>query len=105
MQSFKNKIVSLTNKAVGIIGVGTDPYFEGKHYFDNYDNDVEELALNRFKNHCDGCEHNEEEPIDFLKVADKIIPKISERMCGNCGGCTLSYKLRQSITKCKKWSE
>lgn len=105
MQNFKKKIVSLAKKAKGVIEVGTDPFLEGKHYFENYDKDVEELAFDRFKNNCDGCDYNEPEPIDFLRVNDIIIPEISERMCGLCGGCTLSYKLRQSITKCEKWQE
>jgi len=96
MQSFKKKIVTLMN-------VGVDPLMEGMHNFKHYDIDIELLAMDRAKE-CIGCEMFIDEPIDFLRVIDKNIPELSNKMCDECG-CTLSYKLRQSISKCSKWLE
>lgn len=96
MQSFKKKIVSL-------ISNGIEPLEFGMHNFKHHDLDVELLAKER-SDECEKCEMNVEEPIPFLRVEDKNIPELSNKMCDECG-CTLSYKLRQSITKCKKWSE
>lgn len=96
MQSFKKKIVSL-------IEHGTDGLGEGMRNFKNYDKEVETLAESR-KNTCIGCEFYVDEPIPFLRVEDKRISELSNKMCNKCG-CTLSYKLRQSIDKCDKWQE
>lgn len=96
MQSFKKKIVSL-------ISNGIEPLQEGMNNFNNPIKEIELLAEER-KNVCVGCKFYVEEPISFLKVMDDCIPELSEMMCDECG-CTLSYKLRQSQTKCKKWQE
>lgn len=96
MQSFKKKILSL-------ISNGLEPLEIGMRNFKNIDIDIELLAIDRAKK-CTGCEMFIDEPINFLKVIDKYIPGISNKMCDECG-CTLSYKLRQSKTKCKKWLE
>ena len=96
MQSFKKKIVSLVTN-------GIEPLEEGLYNFKHPNINVERLAEDR-KNTCIGCEFYIEEPIKFLRVQDKIIPELSNMYCDECG-CTLSYKLRQSITKCDKWQE
>lgn len=96
MQSFKKKIVSLVSN-------GIEPLEVGMHNFYNLDLEIERLAESR-KDECLECESYVEEPIKFLRVEDKKIIELSNKMCDDCG-CTLSYKLRQSITKCKKWSE
>ena len=96
MQSFKKKIVSLMSN-------GLEPLEIGMRNFKNIDIDVELLAIDRMEI-CKGCSFFVEEPIDFLRVTDKNIPEISNKMCDECG-CTLSYKLRQSKTKCIKWLE
>lgn len=96
MQSFKKKIVSLIEN-------GLEPLEIGIHNFKHPNIDVELLAIERTKE-CLFCEFFVEEPIDFLKVIDKNISELSNKMCDECG-CTLSYKLRQSKTKCEKWLE
>jgi len=96
MQSFKKKVLSLVTH-------GIEPLEVGIRNFKHYDLDVELLAIDRMY-HCAGCEFFVDEPIDFLKVTDKNIPELSEKMCDICG-CTLSYKTRQSIEKCSKWQE
>lgn len=94
MQSFKKKIVSLINN-------GIDPLSVGYDNFKKTDIEVEKLAEERSLD-CSNCENFTDEPIGFLKVKDEKIPLISNKMCDECG-CTLSYKLRQSIIKCDKW--
>lgn len=96
MQSFKKKIVSLVTN-------GIDPIIEGVHNFRVINKDVEILAKIRSIT-CGNCEMCIDEPIQFLAVEDKRIESISGKFCDDCG-CTLSYKLRQSITKCRKWQE
>jgi len=96
MQSFKKKIVSLVTN-------GIEPLEVGMHNFRNPVLEIERLAENRM-NECSGCEFFQTEPISFLRVEDKRITELSNMYCEECG-CTSSYKLRQSITKCKKWSE
>ena len=96
MQSFKKKALSLVSN-------GIEPLEVGIRNFKHPDLDVELLANERAKT-CVGCEMFVKEPIEFLRVEDKVIPEISNKMCDECG-CTLSYKLRQSITKCDKWQE
>lgn len=96
MQSFKKKIVSLINN-------GTDPIEEGIRNFNNPVLEIERLAESR-KDECIVCDFYVDEPIKFLRVEDKNIVELSNKMCDECG-CTLSYKTRQSITKCKKWQE
>lgn len=63
------------------------------------------LAEKRLNDHCSTCEHNVEDPIEDMKVIDKEIPDLSGRMCKHCGGCVLSFKLRQSLKKCELWHE
>lgn len=96
MRSFKKKITTLLN-------VGIDPYKEGKGNFDNPVIEVEELAKQRLLD-CINCPNFVEEPIDFLRVKDKTIKELSNKMCDLCG-CTLPYKIRQSIEKCELWKE
>lgn len=96
MQSFKKKIVSLVSN-------GIEPLEVGMHNFRNPVLEIERLAENRM-NECLGCEFFQTEPIEMFRVIDKRITELSNMYCEECG-CTSSYKLRQSITKCKKWSE
>lgn len=96
MQSFKKKMVSLVTN-------GTEPLEEGLKNFRNPVLEIERLAENRM-HECSGCEFFQTEPIEMFRVIDKRIPELSNMYCEECG-CTLSYKLRQSIIKCKKWSE
>lgn len=96
MQSFKKKVVSLLKN-------GLEPLEIGMRNFKHTDLDVELLAIERLEI-CKGCEFFGKEPIDFLRVEDKNIPELSKKMCDECG-CTLSYKLRQSKTKCIKWQK
>jgi len=96
MQSFSKKIKSLVKE-------GLQPLEEGVLNFHNQVKEVEFTALKRSKI-CQGCIFFEDDPISFLRVEDKTLPLLSDKMCGECG-CTLSYKLRQSKTKCNKWQE
>lgn len=96
MQSFSKKIKSLVKN-------GLEHLEEGVLNFHNPIAEVEKLASERSKT-CEGCIFFEDEPISFLRVEDKRLPLLSNKMCGECG-CTLSYKLRQSKTKCDKWKE
>lgn len=96
MQSFKKKIVSLMEN-------GIEPLEVGMHNFRNPVLEIERLAENRM-NECSGCEFFQTEPIEMFRVIDKRIAELSNMYCEECG-CTLSYKLRQSIIKCDKWLE
>lgn len=96
MQSFKKKIKTLIKE-------GFEPVEEGVYNFHNKNVEVEELALRRSEK-CSVCPMFEDEPISFLRVEDKSLPLLSGKYCSDCG-CTLSYKLRQSKTKCEKWQE
>jgi len=96
MQSFSKKLITLAKDGMKPLSVG----FEN---FKNPKEEVEELAKERLF-HCINCKEFIEEPIDFLKVEDKRIPELSNKMCDECG-CTLSYKLRQSIKICDKWQK
>ena len=96
MQSFKKKIVSLAKN-------GIDPLIDGVTNFNNPNKEVELLANER-KEVCVKCPMFVDEPIPFLSVQDDRIKELSNKICDECG-CTLSYKLRQSKTKCDKWKE
>ncbi|MGI9582647.1 hypothetical protein ACR1PO_15740 [Chryseobacterium sp. RRHN12] len=63
-----------------------------------------ELANKRLENHCKSCKFSIDEPIPELRVEDKQIPELSGKTCGDCG-CILSYKLRQSVKKCRRWEQ
>lgn len=91
----------LSSKVKTLIEDGIDPYLEGKHNFYNPTNETESLAKERYET-CKGCRYFKLEPIPFLRVEDKRMPELSNMSCGLCG-CIESYKLRQSIKKCKKW--
>jgi hypothetical protein len=94
MRSFDKKINSVIKK-------GIDPIKMGIFNFKHPDIKTEDLAIER-KNTCVGCPLFVNEPIFFFKVSDPRIIELSGKMCDECG-CTLSYKLRQSIVKCEKW--
>lgn len=96
MQSFKKKIVSLVKN-------GIEPLNTGYDNFKHPNIDVEILAKER-KETCVKCTMFKTEPIPMLRVEDKNIPELSNMFCDMCG-CTLSYKLRQSIEKCDKWQK
>ena len=63
------------------------------------------IAKLRYNNYCKTCEHNVADPVTSMHEQDKHIPEISARMCNHCGGCVLSYKLRQDVKKCEYWNE
>jgi hypothetical protein len=96
MQSFRKKIKTL-------LKVGIDPITNGFTNFKNPTKETEKLALERLFD-CINCPAFLDEPILFLKVKDKNIPDFSGKFCDECG-CTLSYKVRQSISKCDKWQK
>lgn len=60
-------------------------------------------AKQRFIDFCKSCEHNVEDPVEDMREVDKQIPDLSGKMCDYCGGCVLSYKIRQTIKPCDKW--
>lgn len=62
-----------------------------------------EVARKRYEDFCKECDFNVQDPVPELRIQDKKIPELSERMCDHCGGCLLSYKLRQSIKPCEFW--
>lgn len=103
MLNFSKKIQSGKGKSLTLLEAGVEPLFEGKFNFENTNIDIELLANER-KNTCLSCEHFEDEPIEAFQIKDKNIPELSNKMCGDCF-CILSYKLRQSKTKCDKWLE
>lgn len=94
MQSFKKKIVSLVKNGIKPLNTGYDNF---KHQ----NKEVELLAKER-KETCFKCPMFQKEPVPILRVEDKNIPELSNMFCDDCG-CTLSYKLRQSIDTCIKW--
>lgn len=63
------------------------------------------LAQRRYEQHCKSCEHNVEDPVEDMRETDSEIPELSGRMCSHCGGCVLSFKIRQSVKKCDFWHE
>jgi len=81
--------------------MGLDPIKTGMYNFKYPDAQTEDLAIKR-KNTCIECPLYVDEPILFFKVTDPRIAELSNKMCDDCG-CTLSYKLRQSIVKCERW--
>lgn len=103
MQSFKKKIKSASGKALTLAEDGIEPFLEGKYNFENEYTEVEKLAKSR-KEICIDCEMYEDEPLESCQVNDERIPELTNKMCGDCL-CILSYKLRQSQTKCKKWQK
>lgn len=62
------------------------------------------IAKLRYDKYCKLCEHNVEDPVKSMHEVDKEISEISGRMCSHCGGCVLSFKLRQDIKKCEYWN-
>lgn len=82
---------------------GLDPFIKGKRNFDNQVDEIESLAKERAET-CKGCRYFKDEPIQWLRVEDKSILELSGKSCGKCG-CVLSYKTRQSIKTCSKWSK
>jgi len=94
MRSFKKKVETVIKK-------GIDPVKIGVYNFKHPDLQTEALAVER-KNTCINCPLYVDEPIIFFRVTDTRIVELSNKMCDDCG-CTLSYKLRQSIEKCERW--
>lgn len=92
---------SIIKKAKSIINHGIDPIQEGIENFQNPIAEIEKLADERL-DVCGSCELRAPEPIEFLRIKDERLPKASGKMCDDCG-CTLSYKIRQTKTKCEKW--
>lgn len=76
---------------------------EGVYNFKTKDKTAQMLAEKRYIESCIDCQHFIAETNDFFKVIDTEIPELTNMQCGDCGGCVLSYKLRQSKKICKKW--
>lgn len=98
-----SKLKSAINKGISILEFGIEPIAEGLKNFNSPIEEVETLAESRALT-CLGCPNYQTEPIEFLRVSDIRIPELSEMFCDDCG-CTLSYKLRQSINKCPLWQK
>ena len=64
-----------------------------------------DLAKKRFEDHCSICDFNVTDPVEDMRETDSQIPEASDKMCSHCGGCVMSYKLRQSVIKCEFWDE
>lgn len=93
----------LGSKLITIFADGLDPYTQGKENFKNKLPEIEELASKRLEV-CKGCRYFKDEPIHFFHVTDNNLPDVTGKSCGKCG-CILSYKLRQSLKPCSKWSK
>lgn len=92
---------SLSKKIKSLINNGLDPVEEGMFHFDHPDEAIEVLAKERLET-CKVCAEFVEEPISFFRIEDQRLPEASCKMCDECG-CTISYKIRQTKTKCDKW--
>ncbi len=95
-----SKLKSIAKKVQSLSKSGLEPYEIGKHNFENPSEEIEELAKERLE-YCN-CLINE--PIDFLRVEDKRIPELSNKVCKECF-CTAAYKFRQSKSPCPKWKQ
>ena len=62
------------------------------------------IAKLRYDKYCKSCKHNVPDPVKSMHEIDKSIPGLSGRMCDHCGGCVLSFKLRQDVKKCDYWN-
>lgn len=94
MQSFKKKVKS-------VIDNGFAPVNEGIANFASPSLEWEKIASERL-DICKNCPSFVTEPIPILRVKDSRLPEASKKMCDDCG-CTLAYKLRQSLSVCNKW--
>ncbi len=76
---------------------------QGYKNFEKENAEIEKIAKERAKI-CVGCEKYVTEPIKFLRIEDKRIPELSNKMCDACG-CVLPFLLRQNKKSCKleKW--
>lgn len=90
MQRFKKIAKSIVDNGLDAIEEGISNFKKGEN--PNYD----------FLKICLSCKDFKDDPIEFLKVKDKVEPKLTGKMCDDCG-CVLSYKLRQNKIICKKW--
>lgn len=97
------KINSIFTKAKTVLKTGIEPYEEGIYYYNNPEQEIEDLAKERVST-CVMCPMYIEEPVDICKVKDERIKDASEKMCRDCG-CTLSYKIRQTKQICDKWQK
>jgi len=96
MQSFKKKVSTLLSE-------GLDGLSEGIDNFKYNIPEVEAKAKKRLQT-CLTCPLFKPEPIPMFRVKDKRLPEASKMYCSGCG-CTISYKIRQSVFKCEKWNE
>lgn len=90
-------MVSLTKKLRSLIKHGLSGVSEGMYYFKNENPEVEKLARDR----AERATCLVDEPIEFLRVQDKRIPALSNKMCDHCG-CTAAYKFRVIENFCDK---
>lgn len=96
MQNFNKKLETINNDGLEPLAIGVKNFHFPKQK-------VEILAKQRAKA-CVSCENLTSEPIPIFRIEDERIKELSGKMCNDCG-CTLSYKTRQSINKCKIWKE
>jgi hypothetical protein len=96
-----SKLNSIISKGKTILKEGFEPVEEGVFHYHNINEDVEAIARERIET-CIGCPFFKKEPVDFLRVKDERIIEASEMYCEDCG-CTLPYKIRQTIKTCDKW--
>jgi len=80
------------------------PIYFGFLNFATKNKTAEFLAKKRYFENCKNCINFVDEENDLLKIEDKKIPELSNKMCNLCG-CVASYKLRQSINKCEQWQK
>lgn len=69
----------------------------------NYHLGISKLGKERFEKYCKDCAYNVLDPVPEMRVMDEKIPELAGRMCAYCGGCVLSWKVRQSIKPCEFW--
>lgn len=98
-----NSIIKKTSTIIKNGSRGIEAIKEGVHNLENYNKEVEELANERVQI-CVSCKYYKEEPNNLLKVDDTLILEADQMMCNDCG-CSLPYKLRQSLIKCNKWQK
>ena len=100
----KQSIRSIVKKLKTIAENGTSAYQHGKYNFENPKPEFEDLARERYENHCKGCEHFIAEPIKRYQLNDPRIPELSKMYCEDCC-CIAAYKLRQTLDICKFWDK
>ena len=95
--------MSLFKKAKAVTKSGLTPILKGKYNYNRNFPEVEAKAKSRLKD-CLVCDNFVGEPIKMLRIEDKRISVLSNKMCNDCG-CALPYLLRQDQKICTKWQD